>query len=348
MSRCDLEIVLERPDGRYTAGERVSGFVNVRVNADCRCNGLDVWVGWRTHGKGNRRDGIYRRVQLFSGEWKAGEEHLHPFDLEIPADASPTYTGTYLNVDWGVHATADIPWAFDPTAMAPMDVTPAPDGAHDPGPLFDVVRQAPTGSTNGMLFFAILWLAFCVPILGTMTFITLTDGPSGGELWFMMAFIGLFDVVFIGLGLFLLFKAIGTRVAERRLGPVVVEVPTGPLRGGDTVPVRVAFTPSAAITAAVEVTLRGKEQVVSGSGTNKTTHTHVLYTRDETLRAHGPMPQGAAVALDASLALPAGAPASFEADDNALRWEVEVRVAIDGWPDWSRVNVLHVAPARAA
>lgn len=344
MSRCDLEVVLERPDGRYVAGEVVTGFVSVRANAECVCNGLDVWVGWRTHGRGNRRTAEFGRTRLFTGTWKADEEQIHPFELQLPADAPPTYEGTVLNLDWDVHATADIPWAFDPTAGAPLHVSAAPDGAHDPGPTFGTLVQTQAAASRAMLIFAGFWFLLTVPILGTMTVLSVTEAASALEAVGALAFVSLFDVVFLGLGGFLVYKALGSRMAERRLGPVEVTLPDRPLRPGEAIPVEVGFSPTTALQGSVTATLRGQEIVVSGSGTNRKTYTQELHLDRRVLQEHGPLGTQR-VSLRVDLPVPPDAAPSFEADDNALRWEVTVDVAIAGWPDWTRTQVVHVAPA---
>ena len=106
---------LDRADRRYRIGEVVAGRVEVRVDADCTCNGLEVTRLWATHGKGNRAQGAEESQTLFTGTWRAGETHDYEFRFTIPPGPL-TYHGEYLNVDHYIQATADIPWAFDPSA----------------------------------------------------------------------------------------------------------------------------------------------------------------------------------------------------------------------------------------
>ena len=57
MSKCDLHIALDRPDGKYFGGDEVTGELTVRVNRDVNCNALTVQQHWKTHGRGNTDSG---------------------------------------------------------------------------------------------------------------------------------------------------------------------------------------------------------------------------------------------------------------------------------------------------
>ena len=259
--RCYTGPVADVPQHDVTPGETVAGMVVVNVNTGCTCNGLDVQVRWQTHGRGNRKYGDAARIRLFTGEWKAGEEHIHPFELTLPDPAVASYEGTVLNVEWAVEATADIPWAFDPEASAPIRVRPGTD----PGPLFEAKRgELKTQSNRSMMVFALVWLAICIPSLLIPTAVAFSEG--GDDAFVMIPFLLLFDAIFFAVGAFLLFRAVSQRIAERRLGDVIFEAPADPVRAGDLVPVRVIFTPVSDIEGKVTARFKGQEVVVSGSG----------------------------------------------------------------------------------
>lgn len=94
----------------------------------------------------------------------------------------------------------------------------------------------------------------------------------------------------------------------------------------------------------VDVTLRGCEQVVSGSGTNRTTHHHEIHESKVTLTAGRAARAGERVDIEARVPIPSDAPGTFMADDNALLWGVVVHISISGWPDWKREYAIVVEP----
>ena len=95
----------------------------------------------------------------------------------------------------------------------------------------------------------------------------------------------------------------------------------------------------------IHVELLGREVVVSGSGTNRTTHRHevhkekiVLLWKSRRLRA------GDTEEKEAEIHIPENAPFTFAAPDNALEWTVTLTVSIPKWPDWKQVYPIVVSP----
>ncbi len=115
-----LRVVLDKTS--YAVGEPIRGLVEVENDKDCKCTALHVWAKWHTHGRGNTARGEAEKLELFQGMWTAGDHPSYPFQLP-PLLGPLTYHGTELNVDWEVHATADVPWAIDPKGDAPLTLT---------------------------------------------------------------------------------------------------------------------------------------------------------------------------------------------------------------------------------
>ena len=126
MAKCDLKVVVDRPDKKYKFGETVTGVVEVRVNKECRCRKLTLTREWRTHGRGNRVSGDKKDTILYEGTWSPGEEISYSFEIDLP-NGPTTYHGHYLNVDWYIKARADIPWAIDPKAETEVLLDPGED-----------------------------------------------------------------------------------------------------------------------------------------------------------------------------------------------------------------------------
>jgi len=360
MSRCDLEIVIDQKDRRYQVGDRVSGLVGVTVNADCTCNGLTLTREWGTHGSGNRVSGGSDMQVLFTGEWKAGEQHFHPFEVTLPRGPL-TYRGHLLNVDWYLRVRADIPWAFDPKAEE--EVLLLPDDSPEPydlGPRFASGLDLSVSSAAGRIIvtaiagvFVVFALVFLLlgggvflSMLGAALFSKGSTGAFEGLFGclFAIPFV-LLPLAFIALPGWLVYRAWRNALAERRLGEVDLRAPEGAVRGGEALSVGVAFTPQARIALnEVSAKLVGREVVVRGSGTNKHTYRHTVYESRITLCEERVVERGTPVSLEGELALPDDAAPSFRAPDNELRWSVTFEIDVVGWPDWSREWLLEVQP----
>ncbi len=126
MSKCDLTIELDQSTDVFHPGDEISGHVVVRTDQDVRCDGLDVELNWRTHGRGSVASGDAQTIRLFEGEWADLTNLRYSFQFTVPG-GPVTYHGHYLNVAWTVRAHADIPWKFDPKAEVEFALTSGPE-----------------------------------------------------------------------------------------------------------------------------------------------------------------------------------------------------------------------------
>jgi hypothetical protein len=321
MAKAELSIELEKADRRYVPGETIRGKLRVRVDSDCRCDALTIERQWRTHGRGNRSSGGAIRHDLFQGDWRAGE-YVYPFQFEAPAWPR-TYHGHYLNVDWYLNARADVPWAIDPKAEEEILVEAGPE-RFVPDTCFPAETVVSTGAHPLQ--------AGCPTIFGLMfVLIGLANLPIG--IFFMVPG---FIVAFLGLR---------NVLAEMKIGSVKLEVEPLSAEPGGAVRVVLSMVPkSALLLNEATVKLKGIEQVVSGSGTKKTTHTHTLHEAQASLSAKQGIVAGRPVRLETLLELPASAPPSFEAASNKLIWSLNVHLDIARWPDWTHDVALRVLP----
>mgnify|MGYP003673514334 FL=1 len=337
MSKCDLTIVVDGDQIAFQIGETVTGYLQVRVDADCRCDGLTLTQEWSTHGRGNRASGGEQVLRLYRGEWKAGESHSYPFEFTIP-DGPVTYHGHYLNVDHYLRAVADIPWAFDPKDERELLVTPSSKSS--PEDLPQVGLGAPDLAAAGIpfVYLALFGCMFTIPGLAFVA-----GGVFNGD-WVM----AVFGAVFALAGAAVLFMGLRNSLAERKLGPVVASVTPRVAAPGTKLSLALDFNPrSEARLNKITATLKGVETVTSGSGTNTTTHVHTLYEEQIVLRAEGRLFAREAQELAGTLTLPPDAAPSFEASDNHLVWQVEFHIDIAAWPDWTSSTKVQV-PALAA
>lgn len=341
MAKCELNVVLDRPDATYAAFEPIKGRVEVLVDGDCRCDGLTLTAQWFTHGRGNEARGDGEKVELFKGEWKAGELLQYPFELH-GLDGPLTYHGHELNVDWRLVAAADIPWALDPKGEREV-VLVRGDAKPDRVNQLIASEGRPTQATRlapacGVIF----GLVFALPGLFVMgaAVVAIANGELGAV--FGLPFGGIFAAV----GVFIAFMSMRNSIASRRLGKVDLGLAPGTVRGGEVVRVHLGFRPPKDVTInAIQATLVGLEEVVRGSGTNKKTYKHELHREQVTLMEKKHLHRLEDVGLDAALTLPKDAPPSFNASSNELKWSVTVDIDVEGWPDWSLEEPLIVLPA---
>lgn len=341
MSKCDLRVLLDGDRRDFAAGDRITGAVEVVVNAACECKALTVTMHWRTHGRGNRTRGGEQTQVVHSGPLAAGEALLFEFGFDAPPGPF-TYHGTLLNVDWYLEARADIPWALDPKAEVDFVLRPSPAA---PAATVETARlgsPALTGTAAGCLaafgsVFLLAGLGAGLLSLGSC----LGWAKVSGDAW-VGCIIG---PVFTLVGGAIVAAGVSRMLARSKLGPVDLQVEPDPLAPGQRTRVRVVFTPRAFLRLErATAKLVGRERVVSGSGTNRRTHTHGLHEEVVELCGARELAAGEPVVLEGDLAVPPGAPPSFSARDNELGWLVATHLAIAGWPDWDQERQLTVLP----
>jgi hypothetical protein len=313
MSKCDLHIILDRANGTYVGGEEVTGQLTVRVNKPVKCNGLTIEQCWQTHGRGNHDSGGHFGQTLFTGQWEPGTVHQYPFSFTVPSGPL-TYRGHYLNIDHYIRARVDIPWAIDPKAELEYVLLPGGAAGEDQTPqeehvagIQGAMKKMGKGSLVAAIICLVIGIIFCFP----------------------------FGIILIPVGLGLLFFSMRNKLAEKKVGQVSFEVPSTNIHSGQRLPVKLMFTPPKAVSLnAVTVTLEGKEQCVSGSGTNRTTHTHKICDQEIILADERRLPADQPVEFESILIIPQTLAYSFSASDNKIIWNLAVRIDIPMWPDW--------------
>lgn len=340
MSKCDLRVVLDESERVFRVGDTIKGHVEVSVNAACTCNGLTVTQRWRTHGRGNRASGAGETQPLFSGEWQPGEVHSFPFEFQAPAGPL-TYHGHYLNVDWYLEAQADIPWALDPKAEVDYVLEV---GDADPRDLHQLTVPIARGErSGGMAFCALLFFAPFI-LFGGGGFIAglamLASGRAEGL--FMLVWGSLFGGIPGIMALFMLRNTF----AKRKLGEVHVSFQPNSVGPGERATLYLEFKPRADIEInAITATFKGQEVVVSGSGTNTTTHRHTLHERVEELTGRCTLRRLEHADFKLELEVPDDAAPSFTASSNSVTWTCALHIDIARWPDWTSDVPLVVTPA---
>ncbi|MFH1268528.1 MAG: hypothetical protein ABIK89_22625, partial [Planctomycetota bacterium] len=298
MSKCDLRIVFDRADRAFRGGDEVSGTVYVEVNQDVECNGIVVERFWQTHGRGNTATGPRQSSVVYRGTLRAGQSLEYPFRFTAP-DGPPTYHGRYLNVDHYVAVRVDIPWAIDPKQKEEYVLMP---GGRQYGNLPKSVGGTPQAGAAMVGLSAPIGMA----IIGLGVFLF---PPCG--------------LVLVPVGLVLVAFGLRKLLAEKKIGKVRVFWGNPIAAPGASLPLRLVFTPrQSSRLNQITAKLVGQERCVSGSGTNRTTHTHKFYERTTVVAPECEVVVGRPIQLNAQVPVPQMAAYSFHASDNELSWEL--------------------------
>ena len=314
MAACSLKIQLDDPKKIRAGGEQVTGTVIVRSEKDVNCKGLVVETRWSTHGQGNIDSGVAEETIAYQGTWQAGQEYKYPFKLKA-ADWPPTYYGTFINVSHSVEARAKLAWTTDPRASVEFPVV----ATSSPADLQPSRKQASSGCG---------WI-------GILIFISIV-GVFAVAFWWMIP-IG--AMVALGIWFFKSFLpkqltgSIETKLEPRRVKP------------GDVVRGQISFTPKWSVSInQINLIFSGVEKCVSGSGSNRKTHSHPLSEQAMQLAGSQRLLAGQRQQFEFEITVPSSAATSMKMVDNEVAWSVVLRIDIPRWPDWTETFPLIVEP----
>lgn len=337
MSKCDLQISLDRPERIYKFGEPIAGVVKISAHDEFFCRKLTLIREWKTEGRGNLAGGGEEGM-FFAEDTKfhSGETREFPFRF-IGLSGPASYEGHYLKVIWQLRAQVDIPLAVDIKHAEKFVLVGGETseeillGIETP----EVTTPATAGELAERTTMAKVLALPCL-ILGLAMIYW-----SG---WYPVALgLGLMVAAFGGWQFFFMFR---NKLAQKKVGAVEVEISRDTLRPGEAVDCNV-FLPAGETTRLKKITatLKGEERVVSGLGNHKTTHTHTIQNLVvESGNQNGVSVANNKIQFALSLQIPANAPSTFHAPDNALHWAIRVRVDIPEWPDWVREFPITVMP----
>ena len=322
MSKCDVEIEFDRSSRTFVPGEAVSGKVHVTANKDVASNGVKVEVLWRTHGRGNRAGETLDTISISGEQLPAGHRRSYTFSFKAP-DGPLTYHGRYLNVDQYIRARVDIPWAFDPKAEVEYILLGNPAGeSHFSDPGITCTGSSYKASWSGLLFFVVI-----------ATIVTFAAYPLGALSWLLVVS--------------RLFKMLRDFLVSRKVGATSFHLDKSHASPGQTVKMTLECSPSGPMQLnTIAATLKAREIVISGSETNRSTHTHTVHD-EQFIICEGAQLNLGPQTLEGSITIPETEAWTFQASSNVLKWTLTVRVDISGWPDWVGDTEITVVPGPA-
>ena len=330
MSKCDISIELDDPKSTYQLGDTVTGTVKIQVNKDVNCNALKISGLWKTHGRGNTERGKYGEITAFEGIMKAGEVISIPVRILIE-DVPLTYRGEYLNVDHYVDVRIDIPWRLDPKASEEFLVLPG--GIQEIEEPWNADPKAST-ARFGCAIVTLLLTLICY----------LVSLQFEDERMKMTGFC--IGVIFLVLFICLVVSGLLKRLREKKLGLVSVELDTYIVTPNSSVSCKIGFSPLKPIEVnGVTAKLTATEVVISGSGTDKTTHRKKLFEEITNLSDHQLFQSYQPAEIIGEICIPDTMAYSFLAgSDNKLRWELAFHMDVKSCPDWKYTANLKLVP----
>jgi hypothetical protein len=326
MSKCQIDIQFDRPDRTYRGGETVQGTVRISVQENVNSKGIKLIHRWKTHGRGNADTGPEESIPLAGPQLlTAGEQLEIPF--AVTAATHPvSYRGHLIYIDHYIRVEVDVPWARNPSAdeeyiLTPGAPPPQMTGQRDSRISFKVEPAASMG-----------WIGYL--ILGTLGVVLLAV---------IAAFAFFLLPVILAVAAFFWIRH---QALSARLGKVDVSMPHLVVAPGEAWPVSIRFTARKSfLVNSITLKLEAQESAASGSGTQKTTHTHKLLSESHVIREGGPLAAGEVVDEKLTIRFPDTEAFSFDASDNKIKWNAEIRIDIPRFPDWSKSEDLQVVPA---
>lgn len=334
MSKCKIRIVLERENAIYRPGETVIGVVHVSVDEAVECEGVTLSRFWKTHGRGNRDKGSVKEDILFVGKLTPGD---HLFDFAFAVEDGPfSYHGEVLNIDWYVKAHVDIPWAGDPEFETEFIIERNTKVAH-----VDTVNSFEQGITlvSPIGLKRVIWLgALTCAFVSVNSYMLYSQWVSERSL---KAFFG--GILFFGIYAFFLFWVIKGPIAQFKTGIVKVGLSHRRMRPGQSGQVELSLKPRGRVMInRVSAILIGCERVESGSGSRRTTHSHTFYQESFDFPFSENISAGTRISERIQFQIPADAPLTFSATDNAIEWRIQMLIDIPNWPDWEVDELIEV------
>lgn len=342
MGACSLRVVLDEANPTVHPGDELRGRVEVEVSDTVRCDALKCCAAWFAHGKGSDDDGDVDPVVLFSGEWTAGQ-YEYPFAIKAPLGPY-TYRGAITNLDWRVKATADIPWAVDPKAIAEFVLVerdePTSQEPYYFGPNFkpplekeEAAQLSPTASgkpatpESDSVFLTVIAVGIGVVVVGAVA---------------ASAFL-LLPIIAVIVGAVYLSRSLRRGAIGE---PVAVVAPKLVMRGG-TIHATIRFTARKTVSfGKVHATLRARERASKGSGSSRRHFHHLILEDERLLPITNQVLPAQEHTLEVKFPLSASVPYTFAAPDNEVEWRLLLGIELLGLPDWSQEVVLGVRPGR--
>lgn len=357
MKACELHIVFEQADKTFALGDTLRGRVVVDITKTTQCNGLDINLFWRTHGRGDTNTANEKSQNLFTGEWQPGH-YEYPFKYELKENKT-SYHGEIINLDWYLEATADVPWAFDPNVEEDFLLLSRPlaEDYHyrQRAQIEQRKRQKKSSSILQVIIPLLFFSTFAIfffkddesmlklfsPISEYFDqehglFISTIGKILDNIIWLVPLIIG---AVMLGF----LFRYLSGKQVEKLLADLQVTLSKSEYHPGERIDATLSCTPQRDLT--VEncyAQLIGQEVAVDNSGTTSTTHKHEIYFDEVPVSLPQNFNNQVPVSSEISFEVPDNIPASFSTGQNSIKWSLKLDLKLTRWLRWLNTTNIRI------
>ena len=115
-------IRIQTASEQVEVGAGVKGQVTWSPDGDAKPRGLRVTLGWRTEGKGNRKEGTCDEAERT--DIAPGSTVTLPFEFHVPIEGPVSYDGKLMRIIWEIVAQVDLPFARDEIEKREIRVVP--------------------------------------------------------------------------------------------------------------------------------------------------------------------------------------------------------------------------------
>lgn len=325
--KATIDISLEDQDKVYKAGDTVSGRVTISAMEEIKCNKIIVELVWITHGRGNRDSRIVDKVRDRGSKITLRNHSTHTVDFSFNIPSSPiTYHGHYLNIDYYVRVTLDIPWAIDLEEKKEILVQPGNMDNYIPFNYREEQKKPGNKSKLPLIVTIPLGIIVCAMLIALLIFAS----------WIILI-----------IGIIYGVKKAMKWYAERKIGKVMVDCGDKIIYPNTNLNLNINFTPKETCQInGIYAELKGWESVTSGSGTNSHTYTNELHKEKLTVVSNYSCHRGNPMNFSHEINIPDVQAWSFESSSNRVKWELKVHIDIPGCPDWREKYELAMYPQK--
>lgn len=342
MSKCILNIDLDKTSAHFEGGDDITGTLHVRATSKCTCSKLTIATicSPEMPDSSSCRD---REVLATDEVFNEGDELEFDFSLYVPPGGPFTCEGEMIDVGWKVEATAEIDWHLDACEEQPIRVEP---GSSD----YFVFDHADYLTEENASFGFFGYLGFILSTISLLALLVVTGFLAVVLFPWMAIPLGSIDysvssidytvmmVTMVSLSsiLFGRWKKTFSKIFfEHALESLDLSVTPKRASPGETVTVRVSAIPKFPITLGnADLTIRGKEVRFEGfiKENRRPVYEKALWKEarseafavDQKLSLEGPenkkISAGEEMTFSSSFQIPDDSPYTFEADKNKIRW----------------------------
>lgn len=335
----EVKIVLDDAPRSYNMGEAIRGHVLVESDAPFKCNKLTLQIVCEFKGKSVKQKETLWSTTLTQGQIGAGAQRFE-FECHAPKEHF-SYEGEEIFNKIEMEAHLDLPWAVDKKAHTTLEILPTtcltPEA---PAPKALSVSESHGEDIKQVTRAAIVmfFMGIGLSVMPFFLFLYSDNFDAPRQLLIALSFL-----VWMGLFSSLALKVFRMKRGASAMQDVTVRFGSYPMTLGEAQQVMFEFTAGRDLTLReVTIDLTPLEHMLYKSGRTNIVIRRNLHEDVQTLATNMSLTKGQKYALPVSFSCPAQMPPSMQLQAFSTRWEVQVHVGIDDWPDFKHEQVVEV------